>query len=392
MEEKFTFPTALKYFSLGLVLIGVIAVVVAFIGDAERAWANILLNNYFFLSIAIGASFFFAIQYISQSGWSAAFKRIPESLTFYIPVAAIIMIVGILGMKYLYPWINPEEVPGFDAHDLHLIDHKSPYLNMPFFIIRLVIYFLIWIALTQLLRRFSVKEDLEGGMTYFRKSEYYSKIYIFTLALTFTLASIDWIMSLEPTWFSTLFAVKNFASAFYHGSAVIILMAVMLNSMGYLSFMNKAHWHDFSKYLFFLSIVFGYMWYAQYMLIWYANIPEETIYYITRRQDFSQTHFILNVVLNWAIPFVVLLPNFLAKNKYVLAGIAVVLIIGHYVDLFEQIIPGAMGEYQIGFTEIGMWLGFLGLFIYVVARALSWANLVPKNHPYIEESLHHSAH
>ena len=138
--------------------------------------------------------------------------------------------------------------------------------------------------------------------------------------------------------------------------------------------------------------MFGYMWYAQYFLIWFANIPEETMYYIKRREDFSQTFFMLNIILNFVIPFVVVLPNFMARNKHVLAVIAVILLIGHYTDIYEQIIPGVTGKLQIGFIEIGSWLGFLGLFIFVVATTLSKANLIPKNHPLLDESLHHHLH
>ncbi|NOX45453.1 MAG: quinol:cytochrome C oxidoreductase [Chlorobi bacterium] len=392
MEEKFTFSSKLKYFSFALMAIGAIAMAIAFMGDPQRAWADLLLNNFYFLSLAIGASFFLAIQYIAQAGWSSGFKRIPESMTLYIPIGAIVMVVLILGLKHIYPWINPGEHVKFDEHDLHLIDHKSPWLNLPFFIGRMILYLAVWTGMTFFLRKLSLKEDMEGGIEYFKKIEFYSKVYIFLLAFTFIGASLDWIMSIDPTWFSTLFAIKNFVLSFYHGAAMIILIAYLLNKNGHLTFMNKSHWHDFSKYQFFLAIMFGYMWYSQYFLIWYANIPEETSYYIQRREDFSQTLFVFNIVLNFVVPFVILIPNFMARNKHVLAVMAVVLLIGHYTDLYEQIMPGVTGKLQIGFVEIGSWLGFLGLFIFVVATTLSKANLIPKNHPLLDESLHHHLH
>ncbi len=392
MEEKISCSPKLKYASLAMILIGIIATILAFLGDSQRAWANLLLSNYYFLSIALGASFFLAIQYIAQAGWSAAFKRIPEAMSRYIPLAAIFMFVGLLGIKQIYPWINPEEAGIFNEHEFHLLHHKEAYLNVPFFIIRMVFYFMVWIFMTFYLRKLSVAEDRVGGLEYFKKSEYYSKVYIFLLAFTFIFASIDWIMSLEPIWFSTIFAAKNFMSSFYHGTAVIILIVILLHNKGYLSFMNKAHWHDFSKYLFMLSIFFGYFWYSQYMLLWYANIPEETSYYVLRREHFSQAHFVINLILNFAIPFVVLLPNFLARKKGILLAIVIILLIGHFVDLYEQIMPGATGEYKIGFTEIGIWLGFAGIFTLVTMRTLTKANIIPVNHPYLQESIQHSEH
>ena len=391
MEEKFTFSPKLKYFSFALIAIGIIALIIGFLNNPDRAWANVLIGNYYFLALAIGAVFFLAIQYISQSGWSSAFKRIPEAMAGYIPVAFIVMLLMIFGMEYLYSWTNPHEAGIFNDHELHLLHHKAPYLDVPFFIARMVVYFILWIVLTKHLRKLSQKEDTEGGLEYFKKSELYSKITIFVLAFTFTLAAFDWLMSLEPIWFSTLFSVKNFISAFYHGSAVIALIAILLNNNGYMSFLNKSHLHDFSKYIFMPAILFGYMWYSQYMLIWYANIPEETTYFITRR-GLSQTLFVANIVLNFVIPFVVLLPNFLAKNRNVLIAVILIILVGHYVDIFEEVMPGALGGYTFGFTEIGIFLGFAGLFIFMVGRCLSKGNLIPVNHPYLNESLQHHLH
>jgi len=391
MEKNFVFTPRLRYLTYALMAIGIIAVIVGFMSDPVRGWANLLLNNFYFLSLAIGASFFLALQYITQSGWSAAFKRIPESMSAYIPVAAIIMIILIFGMSSLYSWINPEQ-HGFDEHSLHIIHHKSPYLNVPFFVVRMVIYFAVWIFFTMMLRRFSLREDAEGGTLYFEKSEFYSKVYIFSLALTFSLASFDWLMSLEPTWFSTIFALKNFVAAFYHGSAIVVLIVLMLHTRGYFQFIGNNHWQDFSKYVFILSIVWAYFWFSQYLLIWYANIPEETMYYVIRLKGAWKVNFYLNLTLNWIVPFLVLLPNYFARKKFILAIVIIALIAGQYVDLFEQIMPVTMGDFNIGFVEVGTFIGFAGLFSYMFMRTLSSAKLVPENHPYLEESLYHEEH
>jgi hypothetical protein len=392
MDKNFTFKAPVRYIMYVLMVIGIIAIVVGFTSDQQRIWANLLLNNFFFLSLAIGASFFMALQYITQSGWSAAFKRIPESMMAYIPYSAVIMLVIVLlGMNYLYPWINPEE-HHFDEHELHIIHNKSAYLNVPFFIIRLVIYFAVWIYMTHMLRKFSLKEDLEGGLDYFKKSELYSKIYIFTLALTFSLASFDWIMTIEPIWYSTIFSLKNFIAAFYHGSTVIVILVLVLHYFGYYDFISQAHWADFSKYVFILSIIWAYFWFAQYLLIWYANIPEETMYYVKRLSGDWEINFYLNLTLNWLVPFIILLPNYFARKKFILMVVIILVSFGQFTDLFEQIMPGTVGDFKIGFIEVGTWLGFAGLFFYIVLRTLSGKNLIPKNHPLLNESLKHSGH
>lgn len=397
MEKKFEFTPKLRYLTYALMLIGVVALVVGFMGDPQRGWINVLLNNFYFLSLAIGASFFLALQYIAQAGWSSAFKRIPESMSAYIPFAAVIGIILIFGMNDIYSWINPEAYTfadgrKFDEHQLHLIHHKSAYLNVPFFIVRLIIYFAVWVFMTQLLRKFSMKEDLEGGVKYFEKTEFYSKIYIFTLALTFSLASFDWLMTLEPTWYSTIYSLKNFIAAFYHGSAIIVLIVMILNSNGRFKFMNNAHWQDFTKYVFILSIVWAYFWFSQYLLIWYANIPEETTYYVERLTGPWKINFYVNLTLNWLVPFVILLPNYFARKKFILAFVLVCLIVGQYTDLYEQIVPGTLGEFNIGFVEVGSFIGFAGLFAYVFMRNLSRSTFIPEKHPLLQESLNHSAH
>lgn len=391
MDKQFIFKPALKYITFAMMAFGAVAIIMAVFSHPDRFWANLLLNNFYFISLAIGASFFLSLQNITQSGWSSAFKRIPEALASYIPVGALVMLILLIGANTLYPWINAD-AKGFDDHALHILHHKKPYLNLPFFIIRMVVILVTWVVFTRLLRKFSLKEDMEGGIEYFKKSEFYSKVYIFSLALTFSLASFDWIMTLEPVWFSTIFSLKNFVSAFFHGSALIVLFVVVLNHYGYFPFVNNAHWHDFSKYVFILSIMWAYFWFSQYLLIWYANIPEETIYFVKRTQGAWGNLFYLNLILNWAIPFIVLLSNYFAKKKTVLGIVVVFLLVGLWTDLFEQIMPGTIGDLKIGFTEIGMFVGFAGLFMFMAANTLSRAALVPRNHPYLSESLQHSGH
>jgi Ni/Fe-hydrogenase subunit HybB-like protein len=210
------------------------------------------------------------------------------------------------------------------------------------------------------------------------------------LAITFSLASFDWIMSIEVKWYSTLFALKNLVAAFLHGVSILTLIVFILYRRGYFPFLNKYHLHDFSRYIFMLSIVWGYFWFAQFMIIWYGNIPDETVYYYTRWQNGWKILFFTEMALNWAIPFMVLLPVKASRNMTLITFAIIVLIIGQYVDLFCQVMPGTTGIIKFGWIEAGMFIGYSGLFSLVVATALSKASLIPRNHPYLEESLNHS--
>ncbi len=387
MENQFTLSRNLKLASIALIVIGAIVVIYAFLTHPERAWANLLLNNYYFLSLSIGASFFIAIQYITQSGWSSMFKRVPEAMMAYIPYAGIIMLLLFFGMGQLYHWSHADVL----ETDM-LVQHKSPYLNIPFFFIRLIIVFIVWTVMTQLLRRASLAEDKIGGQQFFEKSEFLSKVYIFLLAITFSFATFDWIMSIDVHWFSTIFALKNFVAAFYHGSVIIALIVILLYERGYFPKLNKSHLLDFSRYIFILAIIWGYFTFSQFMLIWYGNIPEETEYYAHRFKNGFEVLFYLNFSINWFIPFVLLLSQAINKNIKVLKAICILLIAGQYLDLYEQIFAGVVHHPLFGITEIGFFLGFSGLFIFITARALASAPVIPMNHPYLEESLEHHVH
>ncbi|MGC9341314.1 MAG: hypothetical protein ACP5E3_01290 [Bacteroidales bacterium] len=384
MKEELKVSNSFRIIAGICILIGVGGFVYGFLNEPQRTWANYLVNNYYFFSLAMGGVFFFVIQYISQSGWSAAFKRIPEAFMSYLPYAAVFFLLLYFGTHDLYHWTHEEAV----AHD-PLLQHKTPYLNIPFFMGRVVIYFALWILLTQMLRRFSSKEDEVGGFKYFEKSELYSKILIFILAFTFTLSAIDWIMSLSPHWYSTIFALKQMVSAFLHGVSIMVLIIFVLHKKGFFPFLNKYHLHDMTRYMFMLAIVWGYFWFAQFMLIWYGNIPEETVYYYYRWKDGWKTLFFAEIILNWAVPFFVLLPIKASRSMTVMTIVILFLIVGQYVEQFLQVMPQTNEKLQFGFIEITTFIGYAGLFAYVVISSLGRRKVIPVNHPYLEESLEH---
>ncbi len=385
MDKEYSISARLKYITVICVFIGVVTVSFGYYFDPEITWANLLLNNYYFISIALGATFFYAIQYISQSGWSAQFGRVPLAMGTYLTIAGVLILLLIFGMNSIYHWSHHDAA----AHD-PIIDHKSPYLNIPFFFIRIVIFFVLWIIMIRLLIWASVKEDKVGGVIYFHKSEQYSKIFIFILAITFSLFTFDLIMSIDVHWFSTIFAVKNFLAAFYHSVAIIALIIIILNRYGHFKDLNNSHLKGFSKYLLILGMIWGYLWFMQFLVIWFANIHEETVYFLVRTEGGWKIFFFLNIILNWALPFIILL---FSKTKYLkptLTIVCFILIIGQWVDLYLQIMPGAVGESTIGIIEIGTFIGFAGLFVLIIASSISKRPLIPKNHPYLNESINHS--
>lgn len=384
MEKRFKLTTTYKTVAIVLIAVGIGAAIFGAMSHPGRLWANLLLNNYYFLSLAIGASFFIAIQYITQSGWSAMFKRIPEAMMTYIPVAFVLMLILLAGLHSLYHWTHESAV----AHD-PLLQHKEPYLNIPFFTIRFVVFFASWILLTIMLRRFSQKEDETGGMKYFYKSEMYSRIYIFVLGLTFIIFTFDWLMSIDPHWYSTVFAIKGFVTAFYHGSAIIVLIVILMHNRGYFRKLNKSHLLDFSRYIFMLAIIWGYLTFVEFMLIWYGNIPEETMYFHDRFTNGFESLFYINFIINWFIPFMILMSRHLDRRKDTIAAVAILLIFGQWIDYYFQIMPGTIGDAVFGFTEVGIFLGFAGLFALVFGWSLSRRALMPRNHPFLEESLYH---
>jgi hypothetical protein len=263
MKEQVKVSGSFRIVTVIMIVAGAGSFVFGLITDHKLAWANYLLVNYYFLSLAMGGAFFYVIQKISQSGWSSAFLRVPEAMMSYVPFAALFMLLFYFGVHDIYPWSDKEAV-AIDP----VMEHKSLFLNVPFFFVRMIIYFSLWVVFIWMMRKVSLKEDSlqpddRGGiMKLFAKSELYSKIFIFISIITFSLAAIDWTMSIDRHWYSTIFAFKNLVGAFLHGVSVLILIVFILHKRGYFPFLNKYHLHDFARYLFMLSIVFGYLWFC----------------------------------------------------------------------------------------------------------------------------------
>ncbi len=402
MNDQFEFSGGLKKLSFALIGVGILGLILQFLvyDSASRIWANVLLNNVFFLGIALVGVFFIAASTLANAGWYVMVRRIPEAMMAFIPyVFPLMLITFLVGGHDLYEWTHEylyEE--GGDRYD-PILAGKQGYLNTPFFLIRMVLYFALWTGLAMLIRKVSLKEDIDGGTTNFKKGGIYAALFIVVFGITSSTSSWDWTMSIDPHWYSTLWGWYNFASMFVSGLCVITLIILFLKSKGYMPQLNNEHLHDLGKFIFAFSIFWTYLWFSQFMLIWYANIPEETVYFYTRFQDYK-FFFFLNLVINFFFPFLALMTRSAKRQTVAMAFVATIVLLGHWLDFYLMIFPG-VGEHIVGhaagvhvvFTpnplDLLLTLGYAGLFMFVMFTALAKAPLVPKNHPYLEESITH---
>ncbi len=416
-EDKFIFTAEIqkklliaKLVGLALVVVGILLIAFGGHGHEEagatghhfhwmhRVWVNLWINNIYFLGIALTGVLFLALQYASQAGWSAYFQRIPEAFGgwLYVAFGLTLVIFGLSNFAgpshfHVFHWLDSSlYVEGGDNYDA-IIAGKQGYLNLPFFLIRMVIYFLVWILMYRFIRNESLKEDMNGGVGHWGKIRVYSTVFIIVFAVTSSTAAWDWVLSIDTHWFSTMFGWYVFSSWFVSALAAITLMVVWLRDQGYLMQLSSSHLHDLGKYIFAFSIFWAYLWFSQFLLIYYANIPEETVYFVERlNSDNYSWIFFVNLFLNFVFPFLFLMTRDSKRHTIFLKIVCSVILIGHWFDFYLMITPGSLSENGgFGFIEIGMAAIFAASFIYVVLRTLSKAPVVARNHPMIEESLHH---
>ena len=351
----------------------------------NKPWAALYVAAFFFMMIALGTLAFYAINRAAQAGWSPALFRVMEGITAYLLPGAIIVfvILALSGMhlNHLFIWMDPEVV----AHD-KLIQGKTGFLNTPFFLARAAFYIAGWVTYRYFSRKFSLAQDQASDVSNHKKNFRMSAAFLVFYIVTESMMSWDWIMSIDPHWFSTLFGWYVFASMFVSGITTIALIAIYLKSKGYLEKVNDSHIHDLGKFMFGISIFWTYLWFSQFMLIWYSNIPEEVTYFITRIEDYNLPFFGM-LVMNFIFPLLILMNSDYKRINYFIVMAGIVILLGHYMDVFNMIMPSAVGDqWFIGVPEIGGFLFFFGLFIFVVFKEISKAPLHAAGDPYMGES------
>lgn len=383
---NFTVSPQAKTLFYALIFIGVIAFAVTLMKNPDRAWHAYLTAYFFFFTIAIGGLFFTAIQHVTKAGWSVNVRRFCESFTAYLPVAGVTSIGLIVAGHHLYEWFDKAEV----AKD-PLLSHKAAYLNPTFFVIRLVLFFALWLFFTKKLVGWSLLQDKTGDDSLTIKSLPWAIACVLIFSLSFSLFSVDLLMSLQPHWFSTIFGVYTFAGMFQVTLAVMILLALYCIRKGWLTgYVDENHMHDMGKFMFAFTVFWAYIAYSQYMLMWYANMPEETMFYLPRVTGPWTWVSAALLMFKFVVPFLALLSRRAKRNMNYVASIAVLVIIMQYVDLYWLVYPNYNMETPVfGVPEILIFGGFAGAFMFTVTRFLSKNALVPLRDPRIHESLHH---
>lgn len=373
--------------------IGLLTFAFGIINSPERVWYSYLTSYFYFTSISLCGIFFVAINHATSAGWSVNFRRIPEAFTNFLPIIIVGAAVLLIGASELYPWLNPERV----AVD-KIIQKKIAYLNDNFFIIRTVVFIALWAFFIKKIVGNSLKQDESGDVNLTHKNLKLSVMFLVVFALTYSLFSVDTLMSVDPHWFSTIFGVYSFAGLFQSGLAMMILFMIAMIKNGYMKdFINEHHMHDMGKYLFAFTVFWAYIAFSQYLLIWYANIPEETIFYLHRSHGGWEWISLGLIFGKFIIPFLALAPQWAKKKHGHLSIVCYWILIMQYMDFYWLVYPnlhvntgGMFPEAPIfNFYEIGIFLGFLGLFLFSVHKFLEKNPLVPKKDPRIHESMHH---
>jgi hypothetical protein len=394
-SEQYNFAGTAKIVSLVAIVAGVATIAYGLMtGETTRTFANLLLMGYYFACVCAAGAFFIALQMVTQSGWSAGIVRIPQAMASTLPIAAVFLLIVAAGGIYTHTlyhhWTDPELYNPDSAKYDALVAGKQAFLNIPGFFIRQVLFMGSYAIFGFIIAKLSYNEDLAGGLTSYKKSFKLSAIFLVIFGFTTPIWSFDTIMSLEAHWFSTMFGWYNFAAMWVSGISAIVVILIMLKKAGYMSWVNENHLHDLGKLMFGFSIFWTYVWFAQFMLIWYSNIPEETVYFYKRWEPEYKPWFWLSIIINFLAPLLLLVDRDAKRKQNVMLFVAILLLCGHWLDYYIMIMPGTVeSERGFGIIEIGTAVGFFGLFAFFVLSKLSKHALAPKNHPFLDESLNH---
>ncbi len=361
---------------------------------ATRLLANGLVNSFFFFALGLGALFFLALQYATETGWYASVKRIIEAVAGFLPygmglLALTLLIITLNDGAHIYGWMDPESVNPKSHHYDEIIAGKSAYLNKGFFWIRTLVYMGTYYIFLRGFRLRSLAEDKIGGTEIHFKNYRKAAVFLVFFAVFSSTSSWDWLMSIDVHWFSTLYGWYTFAGMWCSAMVVLVLLTLYLKKLGYLPNVNDSHIHDLGKWTFATSFLWSYLWFSQFMLIWYANIGEEVTYYMMRIENFKALYFGM-FLINFAFPMLILMSRDAKRHAGILTFVGLIILTGHWLDVYILISAGSLGATaKIGFLEIGMALLVAGFFIRIILHNLTKAPLTPVNHPFLDESIHH---
>ena len=405
IRSTFTVPKRFQTISMALMAFGLLSIIGLWVTSGSsndpkeqaRFWASLLQNSVFFLLVVNASMFFICITTLAWGGWQMAFRRVPEAISAVVPVIGVICGAILLAIVFgdnhtIYHWTDAEHV----MHD-PILSHKKGFLNKPFFAIATVVTILGWSLLGYKMRQLSRKLDNEPLATLEERKKYifnntvWAALFIVLFSLT-VMSSIPWLwlMSIDAHWYSTMYSWYTFASTFVSGISLIALFVIFLKNNDYLEYVNNEHLHDLGKFMFAFSVFWTYLWFSQFMLIWYANIPEETIYFQPRAHGIYKGIFWLMFIINFIAPLLILMTRSAKRNYGTVALMAVLIIFGHWLDFYQMVFPAVSpGKVPNIIYDLGIALGFVGLIMFVTGRALTKAPLLARNHPFVKESLIH---
>ena len=405
IREKFEIPKRYNLWSYVLIAVGVVSVILLYVthgasnDEHERArfWSSLLQNSVFFLLVVNATMFFLCATVLAWGGWTTSFRRVSEAIASAVPVIGVICGVILLAIVFgndhsIYHWAAPED------HLDDILKHKSGFLNKTFFTVWTVLTIVLWSLLGKKMRSLSLSTDerkmsVEEGKNFQWTNTIWSALYLLVFALT-VMSTIPWLwlMSIDAHWYSTMYSWYTFASTFVSGVALIALFVIYLKNKGYLEYTNEEHLHDIGKFMFAFSVFWCYLWFSQYMLIWYSNQPEETKYFEPRVEGPYRGVFFLNIIINFIAPLLLLMKRGAKRNYTTMTVLAVAIIFGHWLDFFQMVHPANSKDHMpMMLYDLGVGLGFVGLIMLITGRTLSKHPLVPKNHPFFKESvIHHT--
>jgi hypothetical protein len=405
VKEQFEIPSKMKTWSLVLIAIGVIAFILGLItkgvseDEHERAVfiGTLMYNSIFWMLICNASMFFICATTLAMGGWYTVIKRIPEAISTLVPVFGsitlliFIYVILIDHTHSIYHWLDKEAV----SKD-PILKGKSGFLNPGFFVVWSILAIGLWSLLGYRMRKLSSEADeqtmdAETGKSYIWRNTVTAAMFIVWFALTVgSTVPWFWMMSLDAHWYSTMYSWYTFASSFVTGMSLIALWLIYLKNKGYLPYANHEHLHNVGIFMFAFSIFWTYLWFDQYMLIWYGNIPEETIYFKHRVQGAYKGIFFLNLIINFVCPILILMKRSVKRNYTLMTFMAVLLIFGHWID-FYQMVMGSIRKDDATLTwlDFGICSLFAGLMIHFTGKALAKKPLVAEYHPFLKESIIH---